>query len=103
MNYSKKYQEAVLQSTYDGHLLDQASCRQSDQSSSSYQEKVELSSSDETGFARYKELLKSRKQTGHLRLSRELWYCITVLIICALGFSTNAYPCPYVARLFCHL
>ena len=36
-------------------------------------------------------------------VSSELWYYITVLIICALGFSTNGYPCPYVARLFCYL
>ena len=35
----------------------------------------------------------SRNQSGHLRLSNKLWYCIIVLIICALGFSTNAYPC----------
>ena len=40
--------------------------------SSSYSGVVEYSNTDQTGFARYKELLKFRKWSGHLRLSREL-------------------------------
>ena len=59
-----------------GHLLDQASCRQSDQFSSSCQGKILVSStyscvgdffnSDQTGFARYKQLLNFQEEVGPL-------------------------------------
>ena len=45
---------------------------------------------------------RSCSNSGSGRLSRELGYCFTVLIICALGFCINAYLCSYLPSLFCH-
>ena len=80
-----------------GHLLDQASYRQSDQFSSVVKKKGLVSSSYSSAAEfptaitdRLREssgsYSNSREQFGHLRLSSEQWYCNTVLIICTFRF-----------------
>ena len=67
MNYSF-FQEAALQATY-GHLLERASCRQSDQFSSSCQEKAYYS---KFGLVKCCRIFQQRSQTDFVS-NRELF------------------------------
>ena len=103
-DFNRATQFFQAQTTY-GCLLDRAGCKQSDQFSNSGREKGLVSSSCSSAVEfsttitdRLREQQGATQISGSSRttygwLSSEQWYCIPVLIICALGFSTNGYPC----------